>query len=56
MGNKPAMAQWMAQLVADNCHQCRSSATGGDARWMAAAITMNGGGVIAMDGHSRNGQ
>jgi hypothetical protein len=29
---------------------------GGDARWMAVAITMDGGGVIAMDTGSGNGQ
>jgi hypothetical protein len=29
---------------------------GGDARWMAAAIRMDGGGEIKMDGGSGNGQ
>ncbi len=31
-------------------------AMGGNARWMAAAIMMDGGGMIAMDGGSGNGQ
>jgi hypothetical protein len=35
--------------------QCRSIAIGGKARWTAAAIMMDGGGMIAMDGGSSNG-
>ncbi len=56
MGNKMAATQWAAQWAADDRCQCRSSAIGGNARWMAAAITMDGGGMIAMDGGSGDGQ
>ncbi len=42
--------------AADNYCQHRSNAMGGDARWIAAAITTDGGGVTAMDGSSGNGQ
>jgi hypothetical protein len=56
MDNGGAVAQWTAQWVADNHHQHRSGAMGGDAKWMEAAVTMDGGGVIAMDGGSGDGQ
>ncbi len=56
MGNGMVGVQLMAQWVADDCLQCRSSAMGGEARWMAAAIMMDGGGVIAMDCSSGDGQ
>jgi hypothetical protein len=46
----------MAQWVADNYRQCRSGAMGGNAIWTVAAIRMDGGGVIAMDGDSGDGQ
>ncbi len=32
MGNRMAVAQWTAQWVADDCHQCRSGAIGGNTR------------------------
>jgi hypothetical protein len=56
MGNGMVAAQWMAQWDVDDCLQSRSSAMGGDARWMAEAIMMDGGGVIAMDTSSGDGQ
>ncbi len=56
MGDGMAVAQWMAQWAADDRHQCRGSAIGGNARWMAATITMDGSSVIAMDGGSGDGQ
>jgi hypothetical protein len=56
IGNETAAAQWMAQWAADDCGQCRSGAMGGNARWTAAAITMDRGGMIAMDGGSNDGQ
>jgi hypothetical protein len=45
MGDGTAMVQWTAQWAASICHQCRSGAMGGDARWTAAAITVDGGGM-----------
>jgi hypothetical protein len=56
MGNWTVAVQWMAQWVADNCHQCKSGAMGGNTRWTAAAITMDGSSKIAMDGSSGDGQ
>ncbi len=56
MGNGTAVAQWMAQLAVNDCRQCRSGAMGGNARWMAGAITMDGRGVITMDGSGGDGQ
>ncbi len=32
MGNRMAVAQWTSQWVVDDCHQCRSSAIGGNTR------------------------
>ncbi len=56
MDDGTAVARWTAQLAVDDCHQCRSGTIGGDARWNAAAITMDGGGMSAMDGSSSDGQ
>ncbi len=56
MGNRMAAAHWMAQWAADDSHQHRSGAMGGDARWTAVAIRIDGGSVIAMDSGSGNGQ
>jgi hypothetical protein len=56
MGDGLAVAQWTAQLRADDCSRCRSGAIGGDTRWMAVAITMDSGGVITMDGSNSGGQ
>jgi hypothetical protein len=56
MGDGTVVLQCTAQCVADDCHQCRSNAMGGDVRWMAAGITMDGGGVIVMNGSSSDGQ
>jgi hypothetical protein len=50
------MGQWTAQWAADNCRQCRSGAIGGDIRLTTAVITIDGGGMIAMDGGSGDGQ
>ncbi len=52
MGDGLGAAQWVAQWVADNHCRCRSSTMGGDARWTAVAILMDGSSVIAMDGGS----
>ncbi len=56
MGNGMAASQWTAQWATANCHQGRSGAMGGDARWRAAAITMHSGGKILVDNGSGNGQ
>ncbi len=56
IGDGTAVAWWMAQWAVDDHHQCRSNANGGNARWPAAAITMDGGGKIAMEGGSSDGQ
>jgi hypothetical protein len=50
------MARWTAQWGADDCRQCRSSSIGGNARWMAAVIMMDVGGVIVIDGGRSDGQ
>jgi hypothetical protein len=55
-GDGIAAAQWTAQWVADDCHQRRSGAIGGNARWTAATITMDGDGKIAVVGGSGDGQ
>jgi hypothetical protein len=56
MGKGTEVAQWTAQWAADICCQCRRGARGGDARWTAVVIIMDGGGKIVMDGGSGNGQ
>jgi hypothetical protein len=56
MGNGATVAQWMAQWAADNCCQRRGGAMGGNARWTAAAIRIDGGCVTVMDGGSGDGQ
>ncbi len=56
IGNRTAVAQWMAQLAVDNCCLCRSGAMGGNVRWTAMAITMDSGSEITMDSGSGNGQ
>jgi hypothetical protein len=56
IGNGMAVAHRMAQWAADDCRQCRSNAIGGNARWAAAVITMDCGGVIAMDSGNSDGQ
>ncbi len=56
MGNGTALEQWMAQWVADNGHQLRSDAIGGNARWMAVAIMVDGSGKMAMDSGSGDEQ
>ncbi len=56
MGGGMAVARWTAQWAADDRHQCRGSAIGGNARWMVATITMDGSSVIAMDVGSGDGQ
>jgi hypothetical protein len=55
LGNGKAVAQWMAQWAAEDCRQCRSGAIGGNARWTSATITLDGGGVIGIDGGSSKG-
>ncbi len=56
MGNGTAAARWMAQWAADDCLQGRSGAMGGNTRWMAVAITMDGGSMIMMDSSSSDGR
>ncbi len=56
MGNGMAVVQLMAQWAVGIFCQCRSGTMGGNARWTAVAITMDGGGMIVMDGGSGNGQ
>jgi hypothetical protein len=56
IGNGTVVVQWMAQWMAGNHHQFRSGSMGGNARWMAVAITMDGGGAIAIDGGNGDGQ
>jgi hypothetical protein len=53
MGEGMAVARWMAHLAADDRRQCRSSTMGGDGRWKAVAITIDGG-MIGTDGGSGN--
>ncbi len=56
MGNGAAAARWTAQWAEDNCRQQRRGAIGCNGILMAAAITMDGCGKIAMDSSSGNGQ
>ncbi len=56
IGNGTAATRWTAQWVADDCHQHRSSAMGGNTRWTSEVITMDSGTKIVMDGNSGDGQ
>ncbi len=54
-GQWDGVVQWTTQWAADDCRRRRSGAMGGNLRWTAAAIMMDDGGVIPMDGDSGNG-
>jgi hypothetical protein len=56
MDNGMAAVQWTAQLASNDCRQHRSSTMGGNTRWTAVAITMDGGRLIAIDSNNGNRQ
>jgi hypothetical protein len=56
MGDGMAVAQLTAKWAVDDHCQCRSGAMRGNTRWTAAAIRMDSGRMITMDGGSGNRQ